>query len=242
MKKNKLAIGILIFLIVGSTAFSQTTDTNQQVGAPDPNAIGVDSAQQMLKEISVSKFEDAGFWNVSISRDQGLITARRFMGGPAEKKPIPGEAEAEIKEQDQFVLGLKVEYFGRGFKSIALMPVRPLPIEGICKTLSLWVVGRNFNHNLIIMIEDQFGNRADISMGKLNFSGWKKLTAAIPAYIKQRDYHFANKMGIKIVGFRVETDPAESYGTYYVYFDDLRAVTDLFEEEVRDKDDMPDTW
>jgi hypothetical protein len=34
----------------------------------------------------------------------------------------------------------------------------------------------------------------------------------------------------------------ESYGSYYVYFDDLRATTDLFAESYRDKDDMPDGW
>jgi hypothetical protein len=34
----------------------------------------------------------------------------------------------------------------------------------------------------------------------------------------------------------------ESYGTYYVYFDGLRAVTDLFAETYRDLDDMTDGW
>ena len=52
---------------------------------------------------------------------------------------------------------------------------------------------------------------------------------------------FARK-GIKVLGFIVDTDPMESYGTYYIYFDDLRAVTDLFAAENRDADDMADTW
>jgi hypothetical protein len=34
----------------------------------------------------------------------------------------------------------------------------------------------------------------------------------------------------------------DSFGTYYVYFDDLRAVTDLFGESKRDADDMSDGW
>ncbi|MDR2259242.1 MAG: flagellar filament protein FlaA, partial [Treponema sp.] len=29
---------------------------------------------------------------------------------------------------------------------------------------------------------------------------------------------------------------------YYIYFDDLRAVTDLFAEDNRDADDMSDAW
>ena len=79
-------------------------------------------------------------------------------------------------------------------------------------------------------------------MGKLNFSGWKELTVAIPPHIKQRDFHFANRMGVKVTGLIVKTDPAESYGSYYVYFDGMRAVTDLFAEENRDTDDFTDAW
>jgi hypothetical protein len=46
--------------------------------------------------------------------------------------------------------------------------------------------------------------------------------------IVQRNYHYNNHMGIKVIGFKIECDPMEAYGSYYVYFDDLRAVTDLF--------------
>jgi hypothetical protein len=49
-------------------------------------------------------------------------------------------------------------------------------------------------------------------------------------------------MGIKVVGFRIDCDPMEAQGAYYVYFDDLRAVTDLFAENNRDEDDMSDGW
>ena len=49
-------------------------------------------------------------------------------------------------------------------------------------------------------------------------------------------------MGLKIVGFRVECDPEEAYGHYYIYFDDLRVVSDLYEVDMRDKDDMFDNW
>jgi hypothetical protein len=49
-------------------------------------------------------------------------------------------------------------------------------------------------------------------------------------------------MGIKIDGFKIECDPEETFGTYYIYLDGLRATTDLFAEETRDVDDMADTW
>ena len=47
---------------------------------------------------------------------------------------------------------------------------------------------------------------------------------------------------MKVVGFRIECNPWEAYGNYYIYFDDLRAVTDLYEVGIRDEDDMKDAW
>ena len=35
-----------------------------QQSAPDASAIGIDTAQQKLQEVSISKFEDNGFWRV----------------------------------------------------------------------------------------------------------------------------------------------------------------------------------
>ena len=49
-------------------------------------------------------------------------------------------------------------------------------------------------------------------------------------------------MGLSIDGFNVKCNIDETYGRYYIYFDDVRAVTDLFAEESRDTDDMMDAW
>jgi hypothetical protein len=49
-------------------------------------------------------------------------------------------------------------------------------------------------------------------------------------------------MGIMISGLMIKVDPSEAFGSYYVYFDDMRAVTDLFTESNRDADDMVDAW
>ena len=202
--------------------------------------IGKDQAQQELVEISVAKFEDASFWGHSMPLDMGIASLRRFEGAPAAKKPI--EAEKSLNLPDRYVLGGKVVFFKRAANEAFFFPVRPLPIEGVTKTLSVWVVGRNYNHVLKAVIADYFNQRREITFGKLNFMGWKQLTAAVPPRIVQDEYHFANQRGIKLLGFKIEFDMMESYGSYYVYFDDLRATTDLFAESYRDKDDMPDGW
>jgi len=239
MKRSIFAV-----ILLASTAllFAQT-----EVGTPNPEKVGVESAQQKLKEVSVDKFEQAGFWISKMSSDEGFTTTRLFEGSPAGKQPIPEEKNLNIP--DKYVLGTRVDFLRRGYNTVTLLPLRPIPIEGITKTISVWVVGRNYNHTLKILIQDFFGREYELYMGKLNFQGWKKLTVAIPPQapdgrngIVQRDYHYNSKMGIKVTGFKVECDPMESYGSYYLYLDDLRAVTDLFAEENRDPDDMVDSW
>jgi len=240
MKRASVAA---VFAIIAGLAFAQNTE----IGSPDPEKVGVDSAQQMLKEVSVDKFENAGFWLSGMSTDEGYPTTRLFEGGPAGKKPI--EDEKNLNLPDKYVLGTRVDFLRRGYTSFTIYPVRPIPIEGITKTISVWVVGRNYNHTVKVLVQDFFGNKFELFLGRLNFQGWKKLTVAVPPQsgdgksgIIQRNYHYNNHMGIKIIGFKIECDPMEAYGSYYIYFDDLRAVTDLFAENNRDPDDMVDSW
>ncbi|MCL2833740.1 MAG: flagellar filament outer layer protein FlaA [Treponema sp.] len=238
---------LLILALVLSLNGFLFAQQRPEVGATDPSRLGIDAAQQELKEVSVDKFEKDGYWRSTMSPDDGYTTTRLFMGAPMGKEPIPDEEGLDI--QDTHVLGTRVDYIHRGYTSFTLYPIRPIPIEGITKTVSIWVVGRNYNHELVLLLEDFFGRPFELYVGKLNFQGWKKLTVAIPPQaedgfngIVQRNYHYNNQLGIKITGLRIDVDPWEAYGSYYIYFDDLRAVTDLFAENNRDPDDMLDTW
>lgn len=216
------------------------------VGEPSPDRTGVDAAQQHLTPITVSQFEDASFWKAYMPSDQGRIELRRLTGVPGEK----AQRDAERLQLEQelgipagtSVLGARVDFIKRGKNWFTIFPSRPLAIEGISKTLSVWVVGRNFNHTLKVLVADYSGNKMEITLGKLNFLGWKRLTVAVPPSIKQSDYHYTAKNGLQFLGFRVDCDLDESFGRYYMYFDDMSAVSDLFLEKSRDRDDMQDIW
>lgn len=230
----KRALILFVLILSAATLFAQ-----QDVDVTD---LGRDTAQQSLQEISVSKFEDPGFWRVYMPIDQGVIESRRFEGGPFDKEALPEEEALGIATPDEYVLGVKASFFRRGNAALYIQPTRPLEVPGITKTISMWVVGRNFNHRLIAVVADYFGNVNLLDMGLLNHSGWKRMTVAVPPTIVQRDYHYVDRMGLQIMGFIIEPALMETYGTYYVYFDDLRAYTDLFAEEGRDPDDMVDSW
>lgn len=240
---TRLIVALLsVVVLLGAGMPLAAQNQNVVVGEPNAAAIGKDSAQQLLEEVSVDKFEDAAFWSAAMSLDMGVTQVKRLVGSPAAKTPIAAEAANNIKEEDKYVLGVKVSFFHRGVSEFTIHPQNPIPVEGIVKTLSIWVVGRNFNHVLKVQFNDYRGQAQELAVGTLNFIGWKKLTVAIPPSIIQDEFHYSYKSGITITGFKVETDPLDSYGTYYIYFDDLRAVTDLFGEAKRDTDDMSDGW
>ena len=236
---KKLLSAVLAFAVAGFV-FAQNSDLSE----PDPTVIGNDSAKQALREISIDKFEIEGSWNAHISPDFGVISSRLFDGSPAMKEPLKGEEEAE----DSKVLGVKVEFFRRGVNSFFVRSARPIPIEGVTKTVSVWVAGRNMDHEMYLLVQDYFGHNFELYMGSLGFSGWKKMTVAVPptpdgehGIIQQSAYNGV-KPGLRILGFRIDCNPMLARGQYYIYFDDLRAVTDLYDLENRDEDDINDDW
>lgn len=101
---KKVFLLFTAFLMI-SSVWAQAT-----VGEPDPASIGVDSAQQKLQIVSVDKFESAGFWNVYMSPDEGIVSGRQFVGGPAGKldEPNPEERYTGIdpKVADQYSYGV----------------------------------------------------------------------------------------------------------------------------------------
>ena len=237
----------VLFAVLAASVFTFAVSAqNSLVDEPKPETIGNESAMQALHEISLDKFEREGSWNVHISPDYGVITSRLFEGSPAMKDPLK---EDEGKEnEDTQVLGVKVEFFKRGINSFYITSQRPIPIEGVTKTVSVWVCGRNMGHELYLLVEDYFGRNYELYMGSLGFSGWKKLTAVVPPSpdgehgIVQHSAYYGDKPGLRIIGFRVDCDPMLSRGAYYMYLDDLRCVTDLYDMQNHDEDDMADNW
>ncbi len=236
MKQTLFLTALIALMAAGGSLVAQEVNDIQ------PDQLGQDTAQQALQEVSISRFEDPGFWRTYVPHDAGVIRHRRLEGGPMDKEPIEAEVAAGIEIPDEYVLGIKTEFFRRGVTNIYVEAIRPLPVPGIAKTLSVWVVGRNFNHELYAIIRDQFGNQGQLYMGRMNFSGWRRMTTAIPPNIMQRNVHYPHLAGIEILGFLIRPAMLETYGSYYVYFDGLRVMTDLFTEESRDPDDMVDGW
>ena len=237
---KKLIVSLLSLALISGAAFAQS------LASPDASIIGADSARQGLREVSIDRMEREGSWNVHISADCGIITGRLFDGSPLAKEPLDDADGQEV--EDSKVFGAKVEFYRRGVNSFYITCARPIPIEGITKTISLWVCGRNIAHDLWLLVQDYNGNDFELYVGNLEFAGWKKMTVAIPPStdgvhgIIQQSIYWGDRPGLRVRGFRVDCSPIDAQGSYYIYIDDIRAVTDLYDMENRSEDDMMDDW
>ena len=143
---KKLVAAFITLALATGAVFAQ----NSSIQDPDASNIGNDSARQALREVSVDRFEREGAWNVRISPDFGVISGRLFEGSPAGKEELKDTDNTEM--EDSKVLGVKVEFFKRGVNSFYITCARPIPIEGITKTVSVWVCGRNMAHQLWLLV------------------------------------------------------------------------------------------
>jgi hypothetical protein len=242
------SIIFVILLFCGTFAVFGQADFTDPVGEPDAEKIGADKPLE-LQQVTINDCEEAGFWYTEMAQEEGLITIKTLRGNPKEKEAKDAqriEYERKIRKDDKWlgenVIGVKVQFYRRGANEFTIRPIKPIPIAGQTKIISVWVVGRNFNHELRLLFSDFYGNRGELVLGKLNFSGWKKLSVAVPPRITQSDLHFTTKEGLKFLGFKIVCNMEESFGTYYIYFDDVSAETDLFSLKTRDEDDMDDGW
>jgi len=227
--------------------------------------LGYDATRSLYRVV-VDTFEEAGEWYASMPGDQGLAVSRRHLGAPAalkkegakdvsvppDKASPPRERKADgsyqstyyppYKDEKKYILGVRVDFFKRGHNWFAVYPYRPVKLEGVVKSFELWVCGRQKSHSLSIIIDDAFGKEHVIPMGKLNFLGWKRMFVNVPEGVIQYDYRFSEKRGITFKGLLIQTNPLESYGKYYIYFDNLTAEISRFWEEYRDQKDPVDNW
>lgn len=227
MIKNKKIIYIVIMLSI----LTLQGYTQEGVGEPEPDLNVIEPAQQSLREISINKFEEAAFWYGKISHDNGIITVRNKKGSSPEKETLEGGQKAVIEEVNENVIGIRVDFFRRGKVDFYVNSVKPLPIEGILKTVSIWVWSTDAEHTLSLVLKDQLGNYVELTMGELNFSGWKNMVVSIPPSIVQKENNYNDDVGIHIIGFKVKCDLEEDSAKFYIYFDDLRAVTDIMNKE-----------
>ncbi len=211
----------LFFLPAYSQDAKETTEPEKKSGEVEQ------VIQKVYTEIALEDFESTQYTAANLkfikSKDQeGSIQIRN-------------EYAAEFNNSKKY-LGVKV--YGKKGDTFQVFPAKPLEINKYCKSISVWVYGKNFSGELTMILQDAAGTNHRLSFGKLNFLGWKKLTLNLDKQIKQQDSYLEQEKKLKILHFQYRPGNQTIHPEWqYFYLDDITAT-------VRDKykDRQSDDW
>ena len=157
-------------------------------------------------------------------------------------------------------LGIWGKFDRRGYNWIDVYPIIPgsgdeendpepfeIPVPGRIQYLDMWVWGSNLQYYLEAYFRDHQGVVYNLHMGDLAYQGWKNLRVRIPTNIPQSRRILPRFAGLTFVKFRIWTTPVERVDNFYVYFDQMKVLTDTFEtlfdgDELADPVQVQELW
>ncbi|MBP7604578.1 MAG: hypothetical protein KBA15_11650 [Spirochaetes bacterium] len=200
----------------------------QEKAAEKPADTGkVVTGDQLYSEITVEDFETT----VYTDKDMSFTKSGEQQAGLSIRDQFP----APISNSKKY-LGAKI--YGKQGDSLTITPPKPLAIEKYCKTISIWVYGKNFSGELSMFIKDADSKVHRIPVGKLNFLGWRKLTVTLTDDVAQEDKFLTQKRQLEIMKFMYKPGNVGRLPLWnYFYMDDITAM-------VREKytDRQSDEW
>jgi hypothetical protein len=172
-----------------------------------------------------------------------------FEGKPSAKTDIVNYMDGTVNPNAN-VLGVRAFFTQRGTFTLRLTPFSPIPIPGIVKSLSIWVSGRQMPNSLYVVLRDAKGIIRRIPFydetgsRHLSFNGWRELKAIVPDDVRQKEYVYSRDPFITVLALELDFNhtTTEMGGEYFIYLDDLTAVTDMYSQNMRDADDLDDNW
>ena len=219
----KKFISLMILALSLSPVFSQEGNNNE--------GNKLDNKSVVLQVYSEEVLED--FESTSYSADKNF------------KFDITNQQVADLQIRDQFPAQynnskkyLGVKCFGRRGDVFRIIPAKELVITKYCKSMNVWIYGKNFSGELQFAVQDVEGTVHNISFGRLNFNGWRKLTVPLKRRVKQQNEYLEHEKSLKIlyILYRPANDTRIPIWHYF-YIDDITAT-------VRDKykDRQSDAW
>jgi hypothetical protein len=122
-----------------------------------------------------------------------------------------------------------------------------IPLPGRVSYLDMWVWGSNLDYYIEAYIRDFQGVVHNIRMGNIGYTGWKNLRGRIPNNIAQAKRVLPRRAGLTFVKFRIWTQPTEPVNDFYIYIDQFKILTDMFEslydgDELADPERVQELW
>ena len=186
--------------------------------------------EERLRVVFLEDFENAEDWSIKTTSPLGnpkLIKMPQV--GQVKDSIDPNVTTVDGGDQvgKNHILGVKGYFYDKGFDRIEVFPPNEYAIKGIVKQISVWVLGRKYNHTLYVKLKDYRGKIHKVKLGKINFFGWRKMTANIPGFVPQSFKYSLLNENLRFVSLFIVSDVKEPVGSVYFYFDNLQVKTDI---------------
>ncbi len=127
-------------------------------------------------------------------------------------------------------LGIKIQFPERIQTCAFVKPKEGYKLDGVCREVSLWILGRGKNVDIEIVFSDYLGRYYYLPICKLDFLGWKYFRVKVPESIPQNYNVFPQRETLKFEGFLAINHPLkfayELYQPFYLYVDQLEVRLD----------------
>ena len=160
---------------------------------------------------------------------EGYPVLKYFDGMPNALRVMQSDTEQQYK-----FLGVQFKFNRKGDNWVDIYPTKgsgegdsaaapyEIPLKGIVQRLDLWVWGAGYAYDLEILLRDRIHT---LPVATLNYYGWRNLAVTIPSNIQQRSRYLSQTKNMSFVAFRIRTQPTENVDDFYIFFDELKALT-----------------
>jgi hypothetical protein len=235
---------LLLLLAVGAATFGDEITVNvvsKVLQSFDPDEKGKADARQWA--VIPSKF---GFDTTGKSYWQSRLV-------DAWPVALYGKNKDKVPLQ---VLGITGKFSRKGYNYVEIIPGTgeganfkqvPIDIPGRVEALDLWVWGANYAYYLEAHVRDFQGIDHVLPFGQLQYAGWKNLRSKVPGSIPQSWRYLPRLKNLELTKLVLWTQPNEKVDEFYIYLDQLKVTTDLFEtsfdgDELADADTLRQIW
>jgi hypothetical protein len=233
MKKGKLLVMCLVIMLLASPLFAQDVSgtTNYQSVILE----GFDSFEERQWVACGSKFiNDEYVVGSGAAGCESVVRSQLVDAWPEALYRQPPEGEAARS------LGINAAFNRKGYNYLEIIPAQenqdgdlvasPVQIPGNVRNLDLWVWGSNRNYYMELHLRDYRGISHTVDLGDIDFRGWHNLRVSIPSSIPQEVVYVPQRQGLELTKLVLWTRPAERTDEFFVYLDQLKVFTDMFEE------------
>jgi hypothetical protein len=208
----------LLLLFPAASALADETTTNLQSKV----IVSFDDEASRQWMVQGSKFTTKDFPQMSI--------VRTWPDSLYGRNPV---------SKDLFALGIHSRFDRKGYNAIEIIPAKKgsdgklvpstLPLPGRVKAFDLWVWGSNYNYTMDVHLRDFEGIDRVLHLGSLQFVGWRNMSTTITGNIPQSRRYIPRFQALELTKLVIWTTPEERVDDFYVFLDEVKVLTDLFE-------------